>query len=351
MRHEPSRTEVIVPSIETRGLSVWFPLRGGLLRRPTGWLRAVDAVSLSITQGETLALVGESGSGKTTLGRALVRIVPPTKGHILMQGQDVTRAKGSDLAAIRRHIQMVFQDPYSSLDPLQTVGGAIAEPLEVIGLGRRERTEAVDGLLASVGLSKAYAQSYPHELSGGQRQRVAIARALAPQPRVLICDEPLSALDVSIRAQIINLLQEMREERGLSYLFITHDLRTVRHIADRIAVMYRGAIVEVADAADLYQRQHHPYTLALLSAIPVPDPRIERTRKRVILTGDVPRPADQVQGCRFQSRCWLRTSLGNPEICENIEPSLQPVRHASRGRSLTACHFPDQVAVAPISNS
>ncbi|HVA86009.1 MAG TPA: ATP-binding cassette domain-containing protein, partial [Candidatus Saccharimonadales bacterium] len=265
------------PLLEVRGLKVWFPITGGVLRRRVGWVYAVDGVDLDIRRGETLGLVGESGSGKTTTGRAIVRINEPTAGSIHLNGTDLLALNGTELRRKRRTFQMVFQDPYSSLDPRQTVGSILAEPLSThklaSGAARRARVEE---LLRLVGLDPAFVQRYPHEFSGGQRQRIGIARALAVEPDLIVCDEPISALDVSIQAQVINLLERLQGEFGLTYLFIAHDLAVVRHIADRVAVMYLGKIVELGTSEELYRRPLHPYTTALLSAVPVPDARVER---------------------------------------------------------------------------
>ena len=330
--------------VELQAISVWFPRKGGQLRATKDWIRAVDDVSLSIVAEETLALVGESGSGKSTLGRTMVGLVEPTSGRILLRGQDVTSARGTQLAEVRREIQMVFQDPTSSLDPLQTVGGAIGEPLEALGIRGATRVMKVEELLKAVGLSSVHGRSYPHELSGGQRQRVAIARALAPEPGIVVCDEPLASLDLSIRAQIINLLRDVQNRRGLSYLFITHDLRTVRHMADRVAVMYRGAIVELADSEVIFRRQHHPYTRALLSSIPSPDPRFERTRERVVLRGEIPSVSELGPGCRMAGRCWLQEELDYPDECRTMEPVLEAVGENGKAEAFAACHFKHRIS-------
>jgi peptide/nickel transport system ATP-binding protein len=325
--------------LDVRDLRVHFPItRGTVFRRTVGKVHAVDGVSLGLTQAETVGLVGESGSGKTTLGRALVGLIKPTSGTILLRGQPLDGVAG-DLAG-RPQVQMVFQDPMASLDPRWKAGASIAEPLAVNHVGSSaERRQRVRELLEVVGLSPAHAARYPHELSGGQRQRVGVARALALNPAIVIADEAVSALDVSIRAQIINLLQQLQAERRLSYLFIAHDLAVVRHISDRVIVMYLGQFVEQAATADLYRDPRHPYTVSLLSAVPVPDPSAEANRERIILPGDPPNPAAPPPGCRFHTRCWLREQLGNPERCAVEEPSPQEI---SAGH-FAACHFTDEV--------
>ena len=327
------------PLLTVKDLQVYFPILTGVLRRRSGWIRAVDGVSFHIDRGETLGLVGESGSGKTTIGRTIVRITQPLGGSIDLGGSDLLALKGEDLRRRRRHFQMVFQDPYSSLDPRQTVREILAEPLRVHNLASGKARDArVAELLDLVGLDTSFAERYPHEFSGGQRQRIGIARALAVEPELIVCDEPISALDVSIQAQVINLLERLQTDLGLTYLFIAHDLAVVRHIADRVAVMYLGKIVEVAPSDVLYQQPLHPYTVALLSAVPVPDARTERSRRRIILKGDIPSPADPPTGCRFHTRCWLRERLGNPEICVTTDPLLAPIPQA-RPDQTVACHF------------
>ena len=336
---EPAAAE---PLLTVEDLRVYFPITGGVLRRRTGWVKAVDGVDFHIDRGETLGLVGESGSGKTTIGRAIVRITEPLSGSIRLAGDDLLALRGEVLRRRRRKFQMVFQDPYSSLDPRQTVGEIIAEPLRVHDLASgKQRTARVTELLNLVGLDPAFVVRYPHEFSGGQRQRIGIARALAVEPDLIVCDEPISALDVSIQAQVINLLEHLQAKLGLTYLFIAHDLAVVRHIADRVAVMYLGKIVEVAPAAQLYKDPIHPYTIALLSAVPVPDARTERARRRIILTGDIPSPANPPSGCRFHTRCWLRERLGNPEICATADPPMTATADAEAGQSV-ACHFVDE---------
>jgi peptide/nickel transport system ATP-binding protein len=337
----PQSSLVSEPALlEVRDLRVHFPVtRGVVLRRTVGHVHAVDGVSLDLAAAETVGLVGESGSGKTTLGRAIVGLIQPTSGTILFRGRALD-AKGGGHHVERTPLQMVFQDPMDSLDPKWRAEASIAEPLRVNHIGTHaERRQRVRELLDVVGLSKAHARRYPHELSGGQRQRVGLARALALSPSVIVADEAVSALDVSIRAQIINLLQRLQRELGLSYLFIAHDLAVVRHLSDRVAVMYLGQIVEQGRTADLYTDPRHPYTVSLLSAVPVPDPATETRRERIILPGDPPNPASPPPGCRFHTRCWLREQLGNPGRCAAEEPVSQRV---SDGHT-AACHYADEV--------
>jgi oligopeptide/dipeptide ABC transporter ATP-binding protein len=342
---EPVPTEVPAassPLVEVDDLRVYFPIKEGIIReRRAGDVRAVDDVSFQIRRGETLGLVGESGCGKSTTGRAMLRLTEPTAGRVRFDGIDVTTLKGDDLRRMRRRMQMIFQDPYASLNPRMTVNGIVGEPLDVHGEGDagRMRQERVREVLTTVGLNPEYGARYPHEFSGGQRQRIGIARALALNPELIVADEPISALDVSIQAQIINLLQRLQDRLGLTYLFIAHDLSVVRHISDRIAVMYLGRIVEVAPSRELNARPLHPYSVALLSAIPIPDPVVEGRRRRIILTGDVPSPVNPPSGCRFHTRCWLRERLGNPERCSTEDPAL---RVLSAGHEV-ACHFAEQV--------
>ena len=327
--------------LEVRDLKMWFPVTEGLLfERHVGDVRAVDGVSFSLRRGETLGLVGESGCGKSTTGRAIVRLYKPTAGQVLFDGQDVTSVEGAALRKLRRRFQMIFQDPYASLNPRMTAGATVSEPLEVHGVGSAaERRDRVRDLLSTVGLNPDYAIRYPHEFSGGQRQRIGVARALALDPDLIVADEPISALDVSIQAQVINLLERLQERLGLTYLFIAHDLSVVRHISDRIAVMYLGRIVELAPSRELNARPLHPYSVALLSAVPIPDPTVERRRRRIILKGDVPSPVNPPSGCHFHTRCWLRERLGNPERCSAEIPAL---RTLSAGHEV-ACHFAEEV--------
>jgi oligopeptide transport system ATP-binding protein len=329
------------PLLRLEDLKVYFPIRDGIIRqRHIGDIQAVDGVSFDLARGETLGLVGESGCGKSTTGRAIIRLNPPTGGRIIFDGVDVTEFKGTALRQLRRRMQMIFQDPYASLDPRMTAGGIIAEPLDIHDVGESsDRHERVRELLTTVGLNPAYASRYPHEFSGGQRQRIGVARALALNPDLIVADEPISALDVSIQAQIINLLERLQAEFGLTYLFIAHDLSVVRHISDRTAVMYLGRVVELAASRELSFKPLHPYTVALLSAVPIPDPVVESHRRRIILKGDVPSPVNPPSGCRFHTRCWLREKLGNPERCVTEDPSLRVLDK----RHEVACHFAEVV--------
>jgi oligopeptide/dipeptide ABC transporter ATP-binding protein len=330
--------------LEVEGLKVWFPVRSGPLRRRVGTVQAVDGVDLTVGRGETVALVGESGSGKTTVGRAIVRVQPPTEGTIRLGGDDLTALHGAALRRSRRRFQMVFQDPYSSLDPRQTIGDILSEPLQIHGLAdRAARPARIADLLTMVGLDPAFTERYPHEFSGGQRQRIGIARALAVEPELIVCDEPVSALDVSIQAQVVNLLQRLQRDLGVAYLFIAHDLSLVRHLASRVAAMYLGRIVETGTVDDVYAQPLHPYTAALLSAVPVPDAEIEQNRTRIILSGEIPNPADPPTGCRFHTRCWLREQLGRPELCASVDPPLAEPAAGTRSGHKVACHFPQEV--------
>ncbi len=331
--------------VEVVDLTVWFPITEGIvIERHIGDVRAVDGVSFSLRRGETLGLVGESGCGKSTTGRAMIRLIEPTSGSVTFDGVDVATLDRGELRRIRRRMQMIFQDPYSSLNPRMTAGGIVGEPLEIHGIGsKRERRERVRELFSTVGLNPDFAERYPHEFSGGQRQRIGVARSLAVNPDLIVADEPISALDVSIQAQIINLMERLQGEFDLTYLFIAHDLSVVRHISDRIAVMYLGRIVELTSSKDLNRYPLHPYTVALLSAIPIPDPVVESRRRRIILRGDVPSPAAPPPGCRFHTRCWLRERLGNPEECSTVDPQL---RVLDTGHEV-ACHFAEKVDGSP----
>jgi oligopeptide transport system ATP-binding protein len=322
--------------LEVNHLKMYFPITQGIiLQRHVGDVRAVDDISFDIRPGETLGLVGESGCGKSTTGRAILQLYKPTAGEVTFQGKDLTKLKGGDLRRMRREMQMIFQDPYASLNPRMTVGSIIGEPLEIHNLAKgKAKQERVQELLRLVGLNPYFANRYPHEFSGGQRQRIGIARALAVEPSFIVCDEPISALDVSIQAQVINLLEELQEKLGLTYLFIAHDLAVVRHIADRVAVMYVGKLVELTDRDDLYESPLHPYTRALLSAVPVPDPVIESKRQRMILVGDVPSPVNPPTGCRFNPRCpWAEDN------CRIDEPPLAEVKP----NHWVACHYWDEI--------
>ncbi|OGO05227.1 MAG: peptide ABC transporter substrate-binding protein [Chloroflexi bacterium RBG_13_56_8] len=324
----PQKNDVLV---EGRDLKVFFPIRRGVMvQRHIGDIKAVDGVTFDIWRGEALGLVGESGCGKSTMGRAILQLRRPTAGEVLLDGENLVTMRGQRLRRMRRRMQMIYQDPYASLDPRMTVADIVSEPLAVHGLlTRRARRERVRELLNTVGLSPGFAHRYPHEFSGGQRQRIGIARALAMQPDFIICDEPISALDVSIQAQIVNLLEELQVKYGLTYLFIAHDLSMVRHISDRVAVMYLGKIMELADRDALYQNPLHPYTKALLSAVPIPDPLAEERRQRIILKGEVPSPANPPAGCPFHTRCYCRI-----DICDQLEPVWREVR----GGHWVACH-------------
>jgi oligopeptide/dipeptide ABC transporter ATP-binding protein len=326
------------PLVQVAGLRVRFTTRSGVVRRHTTTVRAVDGVTFDVRRGETLGLVGESGCGKSTTGRAILQLIRPNEGSVRLDGQELTTLDPGRLRVIRRRMQLIFQDTSGSLDPRMTVGRLISEPLRAHGLSQRnDGVDRVDQLLNTVGLNPSMAKRYPHEFSGGQRQRIGIARALALDPEFVVADEPISALDVSIQAQIINLLERLQAELGLTFLFIAHDLAVVRHISHRVAVMYLGRVVELAERNELYRHPIHPYTQALLSAVPVPDPTIERQRRRIFLTGDVASPANPIQGCRFSSRCWLRQKLGNPEVCNTVDPPMVD----RGGGHVAACHFPE----------
>ena len=333
------------PLVEVHDLRMYFRITSGILiDRHIGDVKAVDGVSFSIQKGETLGLVGESGCGKSTVGRTLLRLYKPTGGSIVFDGQPITNIGVAQMRPIRRRMQMIFQDPYASLNPRMTAANIISEPMEIHQYGSRdERRERVRYLLKTVGLNADYGDRYPHEFSGGQRQRIGVARALALHPDLIVADEPISALDVSIQAQIINLLERLQGEFGLTYLFIAHDLSVVRHISDRIAVMYLGRLVETAPSRELYDRPIHPYTVALLSAVPIPDPAIESRRRRIILAGDVPSPSNPPAGCHFHTRCWLRARLGNPERCVAEAPVL---RQLATGHEVS-CHFAEEVEGSP----
>ena len=320
------------PLVEVEDLVTHFPIREGLLGRQVAAVHAVDGVTFSVSEGETLGLVGESGCGKSTLGRTIVRLLEPTSGDVRFQGRSIARLRARELRPLRREMQMVFQDPYASLNPRKRIGSIIAAPMKIHGVGdARERRRRVQELLDVVGLSPEHYNRYPHEFSGGQRQRIGVARALALRPKLVVADEPVSALDVSIQSQMLNLLEDLQEEFHLTYIFIAHDLGVVRHVSDRIAVIYLGKLVELSPAAELYERPIMPYTEALLSAVPIPDPDLSDQRERIVLQGDVPSPIDPPSGCRFHPRCRYRT-----DVCSAVEPPLVDYG----GGHLAACHHP-----------
>jgi oligopeptide transport system ATP-binding protein len=319
--------------LDVKNLKMYFPItQGVIIQRHIGDIKAVDDITFSIRAGETMGLVGESGCGKSTTGRAILQLYRPTDGRVYFRGEELTELKGEALRRMRREMQMIFQDPYASLNPRMTVGNIIGEPLEVhrIYSSKAERRERVQELLRVVGLNPYFVNRYPHEFSGGQRQRIGVARALAVNPEFIVCDEPISALDVSIQAQIINMLEDLQAEFGLTYLFIAHDLSVVRHISDRIAVMYLGKLAELADREELYENPLHPYTQALLSAVPIPDPVIEEKRQRIILEGDVPSPANPPKGCNFSTRCPRVM-----DVCHEVDPEFKDIG----GGHWVACHL------------
>ncbi|ONI78956.1 dipeptide/oligopeptide/nickel ABC transporter ATP-binding protein [Actinosynnema sp. ALI-1.44] len=332
----PTRTETL---LEASGLQKYFPIRKGLLQRVKGNVQAVDGLDFTVQKGETLSLVGESGCGKTTTGRLLTRLLEPTAGKVVFEGRDITHMSQAALRPLRRDVQMIFQDPYSSLNPRHTVGAIVGAPFKLQKVQtERGVKKAVQELLELVGLNPEHYNRYPHEFSGGQRQRIGIARTLALKPKLIIADEPVSALDVSIQAQVVNLLEDLQNELDLTYVMIAHDLSVVRHVSDRVAVMYLGKIVELADRTSLYERPMHPYTVALLSAVPVPDPERKSKRERIRLKGDVPSPINPPSGCRFHTRCWKAQ-----EICKTQEP---PLAELAPGRQ-AACHFPENTGSQP----
>jgi oligopeptide transport system ATP-binding protein len=318
--------------VEVKSVKKYFPIRKGVLQREVARVHAVDDVTVSVRKGETLGLVGESGCGKSTLGRCIVRLLEPTSGDIVFDGRSIGELKPRALRPLRREMQMVFQDPYASLNPRKRVGTIISDPMRIHGIGdRSERKKRVEELLEVVGLSPEHYNRFPHEFSGGQRQRIGVARALALRPKLVVADEPVSALDVSIQAQMVNLLEDLQDDFGLTYVFIAHDLGVVRHVSDRIAVMYLGKLVELSPAEELYTRPIMPYTEALLSAVPIPDPDLSAKRERIVLAGDVPSPIDPPSGCRFHPRCRYAT-----EICSQVEPPLVDYGNGH----LAACHHP-----------
>jgi oligopeptide/dipeptide ABC transporter ATP-binding protein len=319
------------PLVEVKNVKKYFPIRKGLLQREVGAVHAVDDVTFAVSEGETLGLVGESGCGKSTLGRTIVRLLEPTEGNVLFQGRDISKLGARSLRPLRREMQMIFQDPYASLNPRKRVGSIIGTPLKIHGVEKSNRRERVQELLETVGLSPEHYNRFPHEFSGGQRQRIGVARALALNPKLIVADEPVSALDVSIQAQMVNLLEELQDEFKLTYVFIAHDLGVVRHVSDRIAVMYLGKIVELSPAEELYERPIMPYTEALLSAVPIPDPDLSDARERIVLQGDVPSPINPPTGCRFHPRCRYMT-----DICVQVEPPLVDYGNGH----IAACHHP-----------
>jgi oligopeptide/dipeptide ABC transporter ATP-binding protein len=319
------------PLVEVESLKKYFPINKGVLGREVGRVHAVDDVTFSVRAGETLGLVGESGCGKSTLGRTIVRLLEPTDGTVRFEGNDISKLGARKLRPLRREMQMVFQDPYASLNPRKRVGSIIGAPLKIHGVGGQERKKRVQELLETVGLSPEHYNRFPHEFSGGQRQRIGVARALALRPKLIVADEPVSALDVSIQSQMLNLLDDLQRELQLTYIFIAHDLGVVRHVSNRIAVMYLGKLVELSPAEELYQRPIMPYTEALLSAVPIPDPDLSDQRERIVLQGDVPSPISPPSGCRFHPRCRYMT-----DICREVEP---PLTNYGNGH-LAACHHP-----------
>ncbi len=340
----PVRPPEGAPLLQVRGLKKHFPIVGGLMRRQIGTVYAVDGVDFDVKAGETFSVVGESGCGKTTLGRSILRLIEPTAGTIIFAGRDITHIGADELRPLRRKMQIIFQDPFGSLNPRMPISDIIGEGLLAQGMkDRKARDTKVEDSLELVGLRREYTRRYPHEFSGGQRQRIGIARALALGPDIVVCDEPVSALDVSIQSQVLNLLLDLRRDLNLTYIFISHNLSVIQYFSDRVAVMYLGKVVEIGDVASLYRDPRHPYTVALLSAIPDADPR--RRKKRLVLKGDVPSPAAPPSGCRFHTRCWLREKLGNPERCSTEEPQLRDLG----GEHQTACHYAEQISTETVA--
>ncbi len=329
------------PLVQVEHLTEYFPITGGILQRRRGDVKAVDDVTFTIRRGETLGLVGESGCGKTTIGRLLLRLIDPTGGTITFDGEEISSLRGAALKPFRRRMQIIFQDPFASLDPRAPIGSSIGEGLRIHQVGTvKERRDRVARMMELVGLQPYHAHRYPHEFSGGQRQRIGIARALVLEPDLLVCDEPVSALDVSIQAQVLNLLRQLQRDLGLTYLFVAHNMGVVEHISDRVAVMYLGTLAEIAPRDRIYAEPQHPYTIALLSAVPIADPAARARRRRIILLGDVPSPVNPPSGCRFHTRCWLRQQLGNPERCVTERPEVREL-HPEHG---VACHFAEELA-------
>src|SRR5690349_2249365 len=329
---QQQRNEMADNLLEVKGLKKYFPIKKGVFTKTVGNVKAVDDVSFSIKRGETLGLVGESGCGKTTVGRTILRLLPATSGRVLFEKKNIYDYSPGDMKKLRRDIQIIFQDPFSSLDPRVPIGESIGEGLIVHGIGKAERQKRIADSLARVGLHPEHARRYPHEFSGGQRQRIGIARALALQPKFIVCDEPVSALDVSIQSQVLNILKDLQREFGLTYLFIAHNLSVVEHISDRVGVMYLGKMAELTSRDAVFENPQHPYTQALLSAIPIPDPRVRR--ERIILKGDVPSPLNPPSGCRFHTRCWLAQ-----DICKQQIPKWRNVAPAGQTEHFVACHF------------
>jgi peptide/nickel transport system ATP-binding protein len=335
----PAEPKIGEELLRVTGLRKYFPIRRGLLQRQVGAVQAVDGLDFSVARGETLSLVGESGCGKTTTGRLLIRLLEPTEGQIIFEGRDITHMSRSQMRPLRRDVQMIFQDPYSSLNPRHTVGTIVGAPFRLQKVKTENGTKkAVQDILELVGLNPEHYNRYPHEFSGGQRQRIGIARTLALKPKLIVADEPVSALDVSIQAQVVNLLEDLQNELDLTYVMIAHDLSVVRHVSDRVAVMYLGKIVELADRTALYERPMHPYTVALLSAVPIPDPERRAKRDRIRLQGDVPSPINPPPACRFHTLCWKAQ-----EVCRTDEPPLVELAPGQR----VACHFPENQDKVP----